>query len=687
MRLVKVAVACVNQTPLAWDDNFAHLRAAIEEARAAGVTVLCLPELAITGYGCEDTFFMPGMQDTAFAQLEALARLTRGMVVAVGLPVYHEKALYDAGALLVDGEIAGFVGKQFLAGDGIHYEPRWFKPWPAGEIDVLERPAADGSIRRFPIGDLVFDIGDIRIGFEICEDAWVANRPGVDLALRGVDIMLNPSASHFAFDKFAVRQRFVIEGSRAFGVAYLYANLMGNEAGRVIYDGGGLIASGGALAARGRRFSFHDVELTCAVVDVAANRRSQAVRGSHRPRHDAEAQVIERDFRWPTLRPVAAPVAPVSWEDAPGLREEEFARAVALGLWDYLRKSRAQGYVVSLSGGADSAACAVLVALAAALALAELGPGGVLQKLPACRRLREVIERGEVSADAAGRGARAVVGALLACAYQPTEYSGRVTRQAATQIAEAVGAEFHVIDVTVQHKAYLASLEVALGRPLTWQADDLALQNVQARVRAPSIWMLANVRGAVLITTSNRSEAAVGYATMDGDTAGGLAPLGGIDKTYLRSWLCWMETTGPAGLAALPALAVINAQQPTAELRPSGADGVAQTDEADLMPYDLLEAVEDSAIRDKHTPVEVLQELLPRFPDRSPAQLAVWIERFFRLWCRNQWKRERLAPSFHLDDRNVDPRSWCRFPILSGGFERELAELHGYVAAGKADRS
>jgi NAD+ synthase (glutamine-hydrolysing) len=104
------------------------------------------------------------------------------------------------------------------------------------------------------------------------------------------------------------------------------------------------------------------------------------------------------------------------------------------------------------------------------------------------------------------------------------------------------------------------------------------------------------------------------------------------------------------------------------------------------MPYDLLEAVEDSAIRDKHTPIEVLEELLPRYPERTPVQLATWIERFFRLWCRNQWKRERLAPSFHLDDRNVDPRSWCRFPILSGGFERELAELRGYVAAGKADR-
>ena len=678
MRLVKVAVACVNQTPFAWDENFAHLRIAIEHARGEGATLLCLPELAVTGYGCEDAFFMDGLQDTAFAQLEALAALTAGMVVAVGLPVYHEKALYDAAAVLADGQIVGFAGKQFLAGDGIHYEPRWFKPWPAGEVDVLERTGADGSVQRYPIGDVLFDIGDVRIGFEICEDAWVANRPGTDLALRGADILCNPSASHFAFDKFAVRQRFVTEGSRAFGVAYLYANLMGNEAGRVVYDGGGLIASNGELAARGRRFSFHDVELTCAVVDIDTNRREQARRGSHRPRHDAEALVVEHAFVWPARKPESLAPPARTWEDRASLREEEMARAVALGLWDYLRKSRAQGYVVSLSGGADSAACAVLVSLAVQLAFQELGAGRVRQHLPTCRRLHEVIE--------AGGGPAAAVGALLACAYQPTENSGATTRHAAEQIAEAIGAEFHVIDVDAQYKAYIASLEAAIGRKLSWASDDVTLQNIQARVRAPSIWMLANLRGAVLLTTSNRSEAAVGYATMDGDTAGGLAPLGGIDKTYLRTWLAWMETKGPLGLAPVAALRLINAQQPTAELRPPDQAGVRQTDEADLMPYEFLEAVEDSAIRDKHTPVEVLQELLPRYPDQTPIQLATWIERFFRLWCQNQWKRERLAPSFHLDDRNVDPRSWCRFPILSGGFERELAELRSYVAAGKADR-
>ncbi len=667
MQLIKVGVAVVNQTPLDWDGNRARLVRAITEARTAGVTLLCLPELAITGYGCEDTFFMPSLQARALAELQALAPHTRGMVVAVGVPVYFEKALYNCAALLVDGAIAGLVGKRFLAGDGIHYEPRWFKEWPAGERDVVEQVDA-------PIGDLLFDVGGVRVGFEICEDAWVANRPGADLSLRGVDIILNPSASHFAFGKFAVRQRFIVEGSRAYAVAYLYANLLGNEAGRVVYDGGALIASGGELLARGRRFGFDDVELSIAVVDVDANRRDQARRASNRPRHDADAGVVEVPFVWPALTPVAPPIIARTWEDDGHVKDEEFARAVALGLWDYLRKSRAQGYVVSLSGGADSAACAVLAAAALRLARAELGDAELARRLAHAPRLVAAL---------AGGGDHPMVGAGLLCAYQPTRNSGPVTRAAAEAVALAVGAEWHVVDVDAMLVAYTAAIAGAIGRELRWDTDDVTLQNIQARVRAPSIWMLANVRGAVLLTTSNRSEAAVGYATMDGDTAGGLAPLGGIDKTYLRQWLRWAEAVGPTGLGPIAALHHINAQAPTAELRPaSAAGGTAQTDEADLMPYDVLEAVEDAAIRDKLSPVDVLATLRPRYPDVTPAQLAVWIERFFRLWCRSQWKRERLAPSFHLDDRNVDPRSWCRFPILSGGFELELAELRAAVAAG-----
>lgn len=98
------------------------------------------------------------------------------------------------------------------------------------------------------------------------------------------------------------------------------------------------------------------------------------------------------------------------------------------------------------------------------------------------------------------------------------------------------------------------------------------------------------------------------------------------------------------------------------------------------MPYELLDAIERAAIRDKQGPLEVFELMRVQFPIYTVQQLGHWIERFFKLWCRNQWKRERYAPSFHLDDENLDPKTWCRFPILSGGFKAELLELRGLVA-------
>jgi NAD+ synthase (glutamine-hydrolysing) len=195
--------------------------------------------------------------------------------------------------------------------------------------------------------------------------------------------------------------------------------------------------------------------------------------------------------------------------------------------------------------------------------------------------------------------------------------------------------------------------------------------------------MVANIRGSLLLSTSNRSEAAVGYATMDGDTSGGVSPIAGIDKAFLRRWLLWLQQTGPDEVRPIPALAAVNVQAPTAELRPQES---GQTDEADLMPYELLDFVERAAIRDRHSPLETYLLARAHFTQYDRRQLVAWIERFFLLWCRNQWKRERYAPSFHVDDENLDPKTWCRFPILSGGFERELGELRAYVNSNEPQR-
>lgn len=660
--MIRVGAAVVNQTPLDWDNNLANLVAAVQAARAEGVGVLCLPELCITGYGCEDAFHSPGLQRTALEILQAFVTETQGIAVSVGLPILHAGGLFNTACLIADRKILGFVGKQNLAGEGLHYEPRWFKAWPGDR-----RAEVEIGGERYPLGDIFFDCSGVKIGFEICEDAWVARRPGADLAVHGVDIILNPSASHFAFGKQGVRQRFVLEGSRAFHAAYVYTNLLGNEAGRAIYDGGAMIAASGELLATGPRFSFADMLLTTATVDLDSIRMQRARTGSFRPEiGDETAAMVRSSFVLPRVKSEYSQPRPAAWESASNLKEEEFARAISLGLFDYLRKSRSHGFVVSISGGADSAAVSLLSAMAVQFGVAELGIEALLKKL---RYIPEI---------AKATDARSIVGHLVSCAYQPTRNSSDTTRNAARGVAEGIGAQFFEFDVDVQVQNYISMVSQGIGRELDWKnpIDDLALQNIQARTRGPSVWLLANLRRALLLSTSNRSEAAVGYATMDGDTCGGLSPIAGIDKAYLRQWLVWAEQQGPAGIGPLAALRAINVQAPTAELRPQESK---QTDEADLMPYVLLDAVERAAIRDKKTPLEVFQRMEVLFPQYTREQLLIWIERFFRLWCRNQWKRERYAPSFHVDDENLDPKTWCRFPILSGGYERELRELRAYV--------
>lgn len=660
MKTIVLAATALNQTPLAWKGNVANIRHAIADARVAGAAIVCLPELCLSGYGCEDAFLSPNTHLQAWAGLREVLPDTRGLVVSFGLPVFHHNTVFNAAALAVDGQLVALICKRHLAGDGIHYEPRWFKPWPLQVRDVYHAPDNGEAI---PIGDLVIDVGGVRLGFEICEDAWVARRPGGELAAQAVDIILNPSASHFAFGKREIRRRFVLEGSRAFGVSYVYSNLLGNEAGRAIYDGQTLIASAGELLAEGPRFSYRDHVVAVAQVDLDLTRLTQSRTTSHRiqlpdANHPA---IVDVEFAWPKNNPFS-PQAPMveDWEKSPSLKEEEFTRAVSLALFDYLRKSHTRGFTVSLSGGADSAAIVCLIHLMVHLILEDAEDSQSLNKIPFA---------GE------GPDARGLTGKLLLTAYQATGNSGAVTREAAAVLAQAIGARHHELDIAELHQGYVDLISKAVGRELSWQQDDIALQNIQARVRSPGIWMMANLTNTLLLSTSNRSEAAVGYATMDGDTSGSLAPIAGIDKAWLRKWLRWLETEGPLlkdGHCNIPALAVINAQQPTAELRPVAA---VQTDEDDLMPYPVLDVMERAAIRDKRGPADTLLLTQRAFPEYPEAKLFEWLIRFFQLWSRNQWKRERYAPSFHLDDQNLDPKTGCRWPILSGGFALELAAL------------
>jgi len=612
MRTLRIAGAALNQTPIDWINNLGNIRRAASAAQREGADMLCCSELAITGYGCEDLFLSDWLAETAMQKLQELTGAFPDMTLCIGLPVRHLGITYNGVAVLQDGKVTGISLKQNLPGDGIHYEPRWFSPWPAGSVITLQTPS--GPV---PAGDLIYTCKEITFALEICEDAWRPVRPAEQFRRRGAELILNPSASHFAFGKSKVREKIVVDSSARFNCTYMMINQLGNEAGRVIYDGDVLLATRGKLLVRGPRLSFHPFSL----------------------------QVQEVDF---DNEPFGEPEA----DGFPG-PNEEFAQAASLALFDYLRKSRASGYTLSLSGGADSSCCAVLVSEAVSRASDELGWKGFWQSLGVT---------GEFITSQ-----QAAVGKILHCAYQSTLNSSEETLNAASELAGSLGAQFHRWSVEEEVSGYRKKVEEVIGRPLSWETDDIALQNIQARSRSPIIWMLANVTRSVLITTSNRSEGDVGYATMDGDTSGSLAPIAGVSKPFILQWLRWAEQElGHAGLA------FVNRLQPTAELRPAER---AQTDEKDLMPYDVLLAIEREAILYRRAPIQVYQNLAAsgKYPDAE--QLKGYVIRFFRLWSMNQWKRERLAPSFHFDDLNVDPRSWCRFPILSGGFSEELQAL------------
>ncbi len=643
---VHVGAAILNQTPMDWAANRGHIISAIEEAREQGVEILCLPELAITAYGCEDAFLGLDVAERALEELAAISAHCHDIVVCVGLPLRWRGALYNVVALIVNTTVKGFYAKQFLAGDGLHYEPRWFQAWPSEK-----RVLYTWGEQEIPLGDIYMDIGGLRLGFEICEDAWVPQRPAVQKAQRSLDIVLNPSASHFAFGKFKTRRDIVREGSRALQATYIYTNLLGNESGRIIFDGGAIIASAGTLVALGERFVLDDYQVTHCTVDVTQTRRAQAKMTSFETQVDDDDLCVTVDWTIDGVAQAVPAVARKRWGET-NLKAEVFSRAVALGLIDYVRKSHSNGFVISLSGGADSAAVLTLVRIAWNWGIEHFGREQWLQRV--------------------GLNKDAQFSDWCHCVYQATNNSGDVTEEAASELANALEANFHSINVNDIVESYQAHVENILGRGLNWQDDDIALQNIQARSRAPSVWMLANCLNALLLATSNRSEAAVGYATMDGDTCGGLSPISGIDKAFLLEWLQWMESTGNNFLPAVSALRFINQQIPTAELRPQDA---AQSDEDDLMPYTVLDAIERLAIRDKHAPQDCLTLLRQQFPDYAVTDLLQWVKRFFQLWSRNQWKRERYAPGFHLDDENLDPKTWCRFPILSGGFAAELEAL------------
>jgi NAD+ synthase (glutamine-hydrolysing) len=676
---VHVAAVALDQTVGDWSGNAGRVIAAIGEARRRGARVLLTPELSLSGYSLGDRVLRRGTLEHSWAALVSILPHTTGMIVFVGLPLRHRGVLYNGVAMIADGRVAGICCKENLATGDVEYENRWYAGWPRGQVDTFEAP--DGT--EVPIGSLVFEADGIgRFAIEVCEDAWKGIRPGSIYALSGAHLMFNASATWFVLGKQAMRRRMIRQISDEDSAVYVFASLLGCDDTRLIFDGALLIAQSGDVLVEGRRFRFHgDFEMIDHVVDLDAVARRRLAMGSWRQQVESlhrgelgplpEIVPIAGDYTsgvpapapmpfW--LRGLSAAVAEPSLEwlvheglfpraigelDIPHL---ELELALCLAMRDYTKKTRIKGVCLALSGGRDSTMCALIVH----------------------RMMR--YDRPELDAAAL----KAEVNKRFVTVWMETENSSTHTRDAAAAVADELGAKHIATSIQQAFDLNVALAEKMTGIDLDWKhtAHDIPLQNVQARIRGTLVWFVANLHDFVLLTTSNLSECAVGYCTMDGDTAGGLAPIANVPKSLVSLWLDWAARTYD-----YKAVQRVFDVPPTAELRPPDRN---QTDEDDLMPFLVLDQLMFLFVQRGQDPLEMFQTLWPSLKAHyqgDPRGLAAHIHKFTKKMCQAQWKRERFAISFRVTAFDLDPKTGFRFPPVQAPFTEELAELDRYVAS------
>ena len=674
-----VAIATLNQTVGDWSGNRERIVEAARQAADRGARLLLCPELCISGYSLLDRLFRASTLSKSFESLMTLVEETQDLplLLCVGLPISHRSLVYNAVAVIGSGKLWGLSCKEHLATGDVEYEERYFAAWPSGVDETWSAP--DGQ--RYPIGALIFESGDVgKFAFEICEDAFRGRRPGSLATTAGAELILNPSASWFSLGKHQWRREMITQHSREDICAYLYASLRGADNTRLVFDGAGVISCCGHLLAEADRLRIDvDVLVTSAQLDLSEVRRARRETGSWRRQIGSDRPTLNRVFIAPLnvhepsrQAPLFSPdwVAPpergvepsLSWWErveslsggrplqARDLPHLELELALCLGLSDYLRKAHIKSVALALSGGRDSAMVALLVYRAF--------------------RYRDP-ERSD-------EDLRAQMGRHFHCAYLATENSGTATQDAARALAEELGATFYDLNIQRALDAHHALISEALARPLSWDndTDDITLQNVQARLRGSVIWMIANSHKALLLATSNKSEAAVGYTTMDGDTSGGLSPIADVPKSLVSLWLYWARER-----YELKSLELINGLEPTAELRPASE---AQTDEDDLMPFEVLDQLIYGFCQLALSPLELFTRLWPNLQERyggDPRGFEAHLIKFIRLFCFSQWKRERFAVSFRVMSYDLDPKGGGRYPVIQAPFIEEVAELRAYVDA------
>jgi len=534
-----IAVAQLNLLVGDIDGNAsAIIKATIQARDELSAQAVVFPELALCGYPPEDLLLRPGMYERIDAAMARLQTEIQGIHAIVGFAEKTPAGVYNAAAVIRDGDILAVARKHYLPNYSVFDEERYFI-------------AADEHC--------VIDIQGTAVGISICEDIWHPE-PAAQLCANGAQLIININASPFHKDKGPERENIIRERVRENTVPILYANLVGGQ-DELVFDGASFVMSADG------RITQHMPDFESGVFPV----------------------IFDTENRKPVPRPEAQTLQEHRDQDA------LIYQALVLGVHDFVRKNGFSSVVIGLSGGIDSA-------LTLAIAVDALGAENV-----------EVV-------------------------MMPSRYTADMSVEDATEQARSMNVEYHVLPIEPAFNAFLDILkEEFAGRPV-----DTTEENIQARCRGVLLMAISNKKGKMLLTTGNKSEMAVGYATLYGDMAGGYDVLKDVPKT-----LVYQLSNYRNRIAAVIPQRVIE-RPPSAELAPD------QKDSDSLPDYDILDAILERYVEQD----EGLEDIVAAGFERDT------VVRVLQLVDRNEYKRRQAAPGIR-----ISPRAFGRdrrYPITSG---------------------
>jgi len=592
MRQVRIVMAQINAIVGDLEGNTAKIIDSIHRAKEQEADIVTFPELALTGYPPQDLLLKPQFLAENRQHLQTIIEASQGITAIVGF-VDLDDDIYNAAAVIHNQALLGIQRKVYLPNYGVFDENRYFQA--AGETQPI------------------YQIGEVVFGVNICEDIWYPDGPMVVQALSGADLIINVSASPYYVGKPEYREKMIAVRATDSVVVVAYNNLVGGQ-DRLIFDGGGLIVSqSGEVLAQGKLFEEDFIVADVDLDDVSVSKLND-------PRQ--RKAVLEMKMNNVPLCPriSAEPIAkkprrqagqsassslPLSEQgdcvDVPPIshamvRCQEIYEALKLGLRDYTRKNGFKKVVIGLSGGIDSAMVATIAADA-------LGPDNVL-------------------------------GVLM-----PGPYSSQGSLDDANALADNLGIQHRVVPITSMYDSFVGQLAEAFeGRP-----PDVAEENIQARCRGTVLMAIANKFGYLTLTTGNKSEVSVGYATLYGDMAGGLGVISDVPKTTVYALAEYRNTL--AGRDLIPRSTIEKA--PSAELREG------QKDSDSLPDYHILDGILQAYIEhDKSIDDIIAQGYEPEM-----------VRDVIRKVDRSEYKRQQAAPALKVSTKAFGPDR--RLPITN----------------------